>query len=224
MKSAIFSKSLEIKEYMTKIRRYIHQYPELGMQEFETTKLIKKELERMGVEIVKLKSKVGVLGIIKGTGKGKNRVTALRADMDALPIIEKTNLPYASKNIGVMHACGHDGHTSMLLGTAKILSEIKNELSEVIKFIFQPGEETLMSAKLMVKEGVLENPKVDTIVALHCWPALETGKIGVWEGPYMASADRFTINVIGKGGHGAYPHKLIDSVLALPRLPFRYKQ
>lgn len=214
MKSAIFNKALEIKEYMTEIRRYIHQYPELGMQEFETTKLIKKELEHMGVEIVKLKSKVGVLGIIKGTSKGENRVTALRADMDALPIIEKTNLPYASKNIGVMHACGHDGHTSMLLGTAKILSEMKDEFSGVVKFIFQPSEETLMGAKLMVKEGVLENPKVDTIVALHCWPALETGKIGVWEGLYMASADKFTINVSGKGGHGAYPHKSNDIVLA----------
>ena len=139
MKSTIFSKSLEIQEYMTKIRRYIHQYPELGMQEFETTKLIKKELESMGVEIVKFKSKVGVLGIIRGEKKGNNRVTALRADMDALPIIEKTKLTYASKNIGVMHACGHDGHTSMLLGAAKLLSEIKNEFSGVVKLIFQIG-------------------------------------------------------------------------------------
>jgi len=203
---------------MTKIRRHLHQHPELGMREFETTKLVKKELENMGIEIVELKSKVGVVGIIRGTKKGKNRVTALRADMDALPIIEKTKLPHASKNIGVMHACGHDGHTSMLLGAAKLLSEIKNEFSGVVKFIFQPGEETLMGAKLMVKEGVLENPKVDTIVALHCWPALETGKIGVWEGPYMASADRFTIKVIGKGGHGARPHKLIDSVLTAAQI------
>jgi len=218
MKSTIFSKSLELKEYMTKIRRHLHQHPELGMREFETTKLVKKELENMGIEIVELKSKVGVVGIIRGTKKGKNRVTALRADMDALPIIEKTKLPHASKNIGVMHACGHDGHTSMLLGAAKLLSEIKNEFSGVVKFIFQPGEETLMGAKLMVKEGVLENPKVDTIVALHCWPALETGKIGVWEGPYMASADRFTIKVIGKGGHGARPHKLIDSVLTAAQI------
>ena len=218
MKSAIFTKSLELKEYMTKIRRSLHQYPELGMQEFKTTKLVKKELRSMGIKLVELQSKVGALGILEGAKDGKNRVTALRADMDALPIIEKTELPYSSKNIGTMHACGHDGHTSMLLGAAKLLSGMKYEFSGVIKFIFQPDEENLNGAKLMVKEGVLECPKVDTIVALHCWPALETGKIGVWEGRYMASSDKFTINVIGKGGHGAYPHKSIDAVLAAAQI------
>jgi len=210
----VWDKSIVLKEYMIKIRRTIHQHPELGLNEYETTKLVKKELLEMGVEIKEINSKVGVLGIIRGLKKGKNRVTALRADMDALPIDEKTNLPYSSKNKGIMHACGHDGHTAMLLGAAKIVSSMREDFSGVVKLIFQPDEENIYGAKLMVEEGVLNNPDVDTIIALHCWPSIETGKIGVWEGPYMASSDRFIIKVTGKGGHGANPHKVIDPVVA----------
>ena len=210
----IYNEALFIKEYLTKIRRKIHQYPELGMQEFKTTKLIKQELSNIGIDIIEINSDVGVLGVIRGIKKGSKKVTALRADMDALPIAEKTNLPYASKNTGIMHACGHDGHTAILLGTAKLLSKMKEKFSGTIKFIFQPDEENLNGAKLMVEEGALENPRVDTIVALHCWPSLETGKIGVWKGPYMTSSDKFKIKVIGKGGHGANPHKAIDPVIA----------
>ena len=214
MSNDILNKALEQKEYMSKIFRHIHQYPEIAMQEFETTKLIKKELKDMGVEIVELKSKIGVLGIIRGTMKGGNRVTALRADIDALPVTEKTNLPYASKKDGLMHACGHDAHTTMLLGTAKILSAMRDKFSGIVKLIFQPGEETLLGAKYMVRKGVLENPQVDTILAFHVWPLVEVGKIGILSGNYHASADKFTIKVIGKGRHGAYPHKSLDAVLA----------
>jgi amidohydrolase len=214
----IYNEALFIKKYLTKIRRKIHQYPELGMQEFKTTTLVKKELSNIGVDIIELNSDVGVLGVIKGSKKGSDKVTAFRADMDALPITERTDLPYASKNKGIMHACGHDGHTAMLLGAAKLLSNMKEKFSGTIKFIFQPDEENLNGAKLMIEEGVLENPKVDTIVALHCWPPLETGKIGVWEGPYMASSDKFSIRISGRGGHGAYPHKSVDSVLTAAEL------
>jgi len=213
LNSPIFKKALSVKRYLTEIRMKIHQHPELGMQEYKTTKLIKKELLGMGVDVIELHSDVGALGIIQGKKEGKEKVTALRAEIDALPIVENTNLPYASKNIGIMHACGHDGHIAMLLGAAKMLSEMREHFSGVVKFIFQPDEENLLGAKLIVEEGVLENPKVDTIIALHCWPYLETGKIGVWEGLYMASSDKFSIKIIGKGGHGSYPHKLNDSVL-----------
>ena len=126
----IFRKALEIKEYLTGIRRHLHEYPELGMQEYETTALVKKELEKMGVEVVPIASEVGVLGIIKGEKEGEGRVTALRADMDALPIQENTGLPYASKNPGVMHACGHEGHTTSVLGAAKLLSSMRDHFRE----------------------------------------------------------------------------------------------
>jgi len=214
MKSEILQKAIEIKEYLTKTRRHIHQHPELGFKEFETTSLVKRELEGMGVEVVPLNTETGVLGIIRGEKKGPDVVTALRADMDALPIVEQTGLPYASRNEGVMHACGHDGHTAGLLGVAKLLSSMRDKFSGTVKLIFQPAEEVLDGAKSMVESGVLENPKVDTIVALHGWPGLEVGKIGVFSGRYMASADRFIVKIIGSGGHGAYPHISADPVLA----------
>lgn len=212
--SEVMQKALEIKEYLTKVRRHLHQHPELGMKEYETTAFIKKELESMGVEIVPLHTEVGVLGIIKGEKPGTDTVTAVRADIDALPIEEQTGLPYASVNKGVMHACGHEGHTTILLGVAKLLSSMRDKFSGTVKLIFQPGEETLYGAKSMVAAGVLENPKVDTIVALHGWPQVELGKIGVWPGPYMASADAFTVKIYGGGGHGAYPHRSRDPLLA----------
>lgn len=134
--------------------------------------------------------------------------------MDALPVVEQTGLAYASRNEGVMHACGHDGHTSVLLGVAKLLTSMRDRFSGKVKLLFQPAEETLGGAKSMVEAGVLENPKVDTVVALHDWPGVETGKIGVFSGAYMASADKFTVKIRGKGGHGAYPHKSSDPVLA----------
>ena len=214
MEREILQKAREIKEYLTKTRRHIHQHPELGFKEFETSSFVKKELEAMGVEVVPLKAETGVLGILRGEKEGSDMVTALRADMDALPIVEQTGLPYASQNKGVMHACGHDGHTAGLLGVAKLLSLMKDRFSGTVKLIFQPAEEVLGGAEDMVKSGVLENPKVDTVIALHGWPSLEVGKIGIFYGPYMASADKFTVKITGSGGHGAYPHISADPVLA----------
>jgi len=214
MTSEIMSKTMEINDYLVKVRHHLHQYPELGMKEYETTAFIRKELSDMGIEICSLDVKVGLVGLIKGNKAGINTVTAIRADIDALPILEKTGLPYASKNEGIMHACGHEGHATILLGVAKMLNSMRDQFSGTVKLIFQPGEETLTGAKSMVDAGALENPDVDTIVALHAWPQIETGSIGVWSGPYMASADKFTFKVIGNGGHGAYPHRSKDSLLA----------
>ena len=214
MQSEILQKASEIKEYLTKTRRHIHQHPELGFKEFETSSFVKKELETMGVEVVLLKTETGVLGILRGEKEGSDVVTALRADMDALPIVEQTGLSYASRNKGVMHACGHDGHTAGLLGVAKLLNSMKDRFSGTVKLVFQPAEEVLGGAESMVESGVLENPKVDTVIALHGWPSLEVGKIGIFYGPYMASADKFTVKITGSGGHGAYPHISADPVLA----------
>lgn len=213
LKNNVFQKANEIKEYVTNLRRIIHKNPEIGMKEFKTTDLIIKELQSYGVELVPINMETGVLGILKGEKKGSETVTAIRADMDALPILEKTGLTYSSENEGVMHACGHDGHTAILLGTAKLLSSMRDKFSGVVKFIFQPGEETLLGAKEMVKVGVLENPKVDNIIALHSDSSLETGKIGTWVGLFHASCDKFTIKIIGRGGHGAKPHQTTDSLL-----------
>lgn len=212
--SDILKKAYELKEELTLIRRHIHQNPELGFKEYKTTALIKKELEKAGVTIVDIGTETGVLGILEGEKEGPSVVTALRGDMDALPIKEMTGVEYASLNEGVMHACGHDGNTTVLLGAAKLLSTMKDKFSGTVKFIFQPAEETLGGAKMMVKAGVLKNPDVDSIIGTHAWPDIEVGKIGVWAGPYQASADKFTVKVIGFGGHGAYPHKSLDPVLA----------
>ncbi|MFO8089567.1 MAG: M20 family metallopeptidase, partial [Desulfatiglandaceae bacterium] len=212
MTHELFERAKELEGWMTSLRRAIHRNPELGMQEYQTTKLVKAELEKIGAKIKDIGLETGVLGLIEGTGEGP--VTGLRADMDALPLIERTGLDYASQNKGIMHACGHDGHTAILLGAAKILSEMKNRFKGLVKFIFQPAEEGLGGAAKMVEAGVLKDPDVTTVIALHGWPFLEVGKIGVCNGPFTASADKFSITVHGRGGHGAYPHKAVDPVLA----------
>lgn len=213
MSREIFEKANEIKEDITNIRRHIHQNPELGFKEFNTSNLIKEELKNYGVEVVEIDHPTGVVGLLKGEKEGTNTITALRADIDALPIEEKTNLPYSSQIDGIMHACGHDGHTAMLLGAAKLLSDMTDKFSGTVKFIFQPAEETLSGAQEMVKAGVLDNPKPDSIVALHSWPYLPTGVLGTWKGAYYASGDKFTCKIVGGSGHGAYPHKSNDSLL-----------
>jgi amidohydrolase/hippurate hydrolase len=214
MEKDLLREAVRIKDHVTDIRRRIHQNPELGFEEFETSGLIQHELKKLKIEQVPIGVKTGVVGIIPGHGEGPDRVTALRADIDALPIQERTGLSYASRNNGVMHACGHDGHTAVLLGVAQLLSRMRDEFSGVVKLIFQPAEEVLGGAKAMVEAGALRDPLVDTVVALHGWPGVETGKIGFFAGPYMASADKFTVRVRGKGGHGAYPHTSSDPVLA----------
>ncbi|NLL37479.1 MAG: amidohydrolase [Fretibacterium sp.] len=187
------------------------------MAEFQTTALVKSELEAMGVAIHPLSGEVGALGILEGTapGSGTPQVLGLRADMDALPIQETADVPDRSVVPGVMHACGHDCHTAMLLGAARLLSSMRDRFSGTVKFIFQPAEETLGGSDYMIDQGVLENPKVDCIISLHGHSGYRLGEIALREGPYMASSDFFTATLIGQAGHGAYPHRVgCDPILA----------
>ncbi|WP_421946031.1 M20 metallopeptidase family protein [Pedobacter sp.] len=193
-------------------RRHIHANPELSFKEFETSLYVKDKLTKWGIEFTSC-ANTGVVGLIKGN-LPSDKVIALRGDMDALPIHEDNDKPYRSKNHGVMHACGHDVHTSSLLGTAFILNQLKDEFGGTIKLIFQPAEELLPGgASIMIKEGVLENPKPQYIVGQHVMPLIESGKVGFRSGIYMASTDELYVTVTGKGGHGAQPHQNIDPVL-----------
>ncbi|QBD85719.1 amidohydrolase [Clostridium tetani] len=194
------------------IRRDIHAYPELGMNEYRTSELIYNELNKLDLEVEKGIGKTGVVALLEGEKPGKTLL--LRADMDALPIEETTDLPFKSKNKGVMHACGHDVHTSVLLGAAKVLVQLKSEIKGNVKFIFQPAEECnpIGGANLMIEDGVLENPKVDAAVALHVWD-LPLGKIGIRHGAMMAQSDRIFIKIKGKSAHGSAPHQGTDTIL-----------
>jgi len=193
-------------------RQHIHSNPELSFKEFETSLFIKDKLKKWGIEYTDC-ANTGVVGLIKGN-LPSDKVIALRADMDALPIHEANDKPYRSKNHGVMHACGHDVHTSSLLGTAYILNQMKDDFGGTIKLIFQPAEELLPGgASIMIKEGVLENPKPHHIVGQHVMPLIEAGKVGFRSGIYMASTDELYVTVTGKGGHGAQPHQNIDPVV-----------
>ena len=204
-------------------RRDFHQNPELGNNEFRTSKIIAEHLKRLGLEVKEGVAKTGVVGILKGAKPGP--CIALRADIDGLPITERADIPFASKQkttysgqqVGVMHACGHDTHTAMLMSVAEILSGMKNEIKGTIKFIFQPAEEGPPEgeeggAELMVKEGVMENPKVDVIFGLHIESDIEAGRIEYKPGAFMAAADWFSIKVKGKGSHGSQPWKGIDPI------------
>jgi amidohydrolase len=194
-------------------RRHLHQHPELSFKEFETSAFIWNKLDEIGIVNKKKLAQTGIVATIEGKNPQK-KTFALRADMDALPIVETNNVEYKSKNEGVMHACGHDVHTSCLLGAAKILNHLKNDFEGTVKLIFQPGEEKLPGgASLMIKEGVLENPKPVGIIGQHVMPLIETGKVGFRSGVYMASTDELYVTVKGKGGHGAMPHMNIDPVL-----------
>ena len=193
-------------------RRHIHANPELSFHEVETSAFVAKKLEEMGLEYHKM-ADTGLVALIKGE-KPSDKVVALRADMDALPILEANDVPYKSKNNGVMHACGHDAHTSSLLGTARILTELKSQFAGTVKLIFQPAEETLPGgASLMIKEGVLENPKPQAVIGQHVMPWIDAGKVGFRAGKYMASTDEIYVTVKGKGGHGAQPQANIDPVI-----------
>ncbi len=221
----------EIKSQLISIRRQIHQNPELSNREFETSKLVAEYLKKLGLEVKTGIAHTGVVGLLKGTQSGPT--VALRADMDALPIQELNDIPYKSKKKGIMHACGHDVHTTIALGVASVLSKMKDEIKGNIKFIFQPAEEGAPpgeegGASLMIKEGVLENPKVNAIFGLHVFPLLNTGTIGYKPEAFMAQSNRFEIEIIGKNAHGATPHLGIDAiviacevVLALQTIPSR---
>jgi len=212
IKDKIQSLSADIFEQVRGYRQHIHANPELSFKEFETSAFIKKHLEEWGIPYTEM-ANTGVVGLIEG-GIPSDKIVALRADMDALPIIEANEKPYVSKNTGVMHACGHDVHSSSLLGTAYILNSMKAEFAGKIKLIFQPGEEVLPGgASIMIKEGVLENPKPQAIIGQHVMPLIDAGKVGFRSGIYMASTDELYVTVHGKGGHGAQPHQNIDPVL-----------
>ena len=212
LKDEIKQLAKEIYSNVIENRRHLHAHPELSFCEYETSAYIKARLNEMGISW-KAMAETGVVAIITGE-KSSDEVIALRADMDALPVTEANDFAYASQNKGVMHACGHDAHTSSLLGTAKILQSIKNKFGGTVKLIFQPGEEKLPGgASLMIKEGVLKNPKPNAIIGQHAMPSIDSGKIGIRKGKHMASMDEIYVTVHGRGGHGAQPHQNIDPVL-----------
>lgn len=193
-------------------RRHIHANPELSFNEHNTSAFVAKQLDALGIPYEKM-ADTGLVALLKGN-KPSDAVVALRADMDALPITEANEVPYKSTNVGVMHACGHDVHTSSLLGTAKILTELKDEFGGTVKLIFQPAEERLPGgASVMIKEGVLENPKPQAVMGQHVMPLIDAGKVGFRAGKYMASTDELYVTVKGKGGHGAQPQQNIDPVI-----------
>ena len=199
-------------EDIVKIRRSMHQNPELSFQEYNTSLFIQNILKENKISFQSGIVKTGIVAEVKGELESSNHLV-LRADMDALPIVEKNKVPYKSVNEGVMHACGHDVHSSSLLGTLLILNDLKHLFGGTIRFVFQPGEEKLPGgASLMIKEGVLE-PKPTCCIAQHVYPELEAGKVGFKTGTYMASADEIYITIKGKGGHAALPHLLVDPVV-----------
>lgn len=205
------------------VRHHLHAHPELSYQEFETSKFIRSKLKEFGIDF-EIKATTGVVAIIKGKNP-ESRIIALRADMDALPIQEENNVAYKSQSNGVMHACGHDVHSTILLGAAKILNELKNDFEGTLKLIFQPGEEKNPGgASLMIKEGVLSNPAPQGILALHVHPELPIGKLSFRKGRVMASADEIYITIKGKGGHAAAPHLTTDTILIASHLVVALQQ
>ena len=196
---------------LIELRRDFHMHPELGFEEWRTSNIVSDYLESLGLEVKRGIAKTGVVGLLRGKKPGGTIL--LRADMDALPIQEENDVSYKSINQGRMHACGHDGHTAILLVAAKVLSQHKDEISGNIKFVFQPAEET-SGAKFMIEEGVLENPHVDAALGIHLRTVLRSGKIGISAGPIMAGADFFKLTIKGKGGHTGYPHLSIDPIIA----------
>jgi hippurate hydrolase len=212
LKEKIRSLARSYSNSFIEIRRHLHANPELSYQEFETSGFIQKKLHEFGIPF-EVMAKTGVVGLIEGRNP-KKKIIALRADIDALPIDETNNVPYRSTKPGIMHACGHDVHTTCLLGASKILNELKDEWEGTVKLIFQPGEERNPGgASILIKEGVLENPKPAGIFGLHVHPHLPVGKLSFRSGQVMASADEIFITIKGKGGHAAAPHLTTDTIL-----------
>ncbi len=224
LQASIKNRAKTLLPELIKIRQNIHQNPELSFQEFETQKKVENYLQKLGLSTQRL-ANTGVVALIEGNNPSK-RCVALRADMDALPIIEVNDgRPYRSLNEGVMHACGHDVHTTSLLGAATILNELKSEFEGTIKLVFQPGEEKLPGgASLMLADGVLQNPPVDFMIGQHVMPLIDTGTVGFRKGLYMASTDEIFITVKGVGGHGALPHLAIDSILVASHIVVAMQQ
>ena len=211
MENTYLQQAKAIAPWLEEIFKHLHQNPELSSREYETQRFILARLEELGIE-AKPCADTGVVAVIRGGKPGKT--VAFRADMDALPIEEATDLPYKSQNPGVMHACGHDSHVTILLGLAKIMAEKKDELRGNIKLFFQPAEEQSGGARRMIAEGCLEDPKVDGVFFSHCTPTLDFGRINVRAGSVSAASNGFTVTFTGKGCHGAYPQRGVDPIVA----------
>jgi amidohydrolase len=219
--SDFLEQAKELFPYTQSLRRDFHRHPELGFREIRTGGIVAKELEALGMEVTKGVGKTGVVGLLEGAKPGPTLL--LRFDMDALPITEETGAEYASQNQGVMHACGHDGHTAIGLTVAKMLHAQRAELAGTLKFCFQPSEEgyngeEVGGAEMMLRDGVLDAPKVDKTLSLHLWNEKPLGWVGVAGGPVMAGAEIFTIRITGRGGHGAIPQQTIDPVVAAAQI------
>lgn len=199
-------------------RRRLHQKPELGFQEKLTAEFVSQKLQEWGIEHQTGIAQTGIVATIKGEKFPSPRVLAIRADMDALPIQELNEVPYCSQHDGVMHACGHDGHTAIALGTAYYLQQHRQDFAGTVKIIFQPAEEGPGGAKPMIEAGVLQNPDVDAIIGLHLWNNLPLGTVGVRSGALMAAVELFDCTIFGKGGHGAIPHQTVDSVVVAAQI------
>ncbi|MBM3266878.1 MAG: amidohydrolase [Candidatus Sericytochromatia bacterium] len=193
------------------LRRQIHQQPELGFEETRTARLVASRLEGLGLEVQTGVARTGIVALVRGARPG--RTVLVRADMDALPVAEETSAPYKSQVPGVMHACGHDGHTAVLIGLAKVLAAKREQIAGTVKLVFQPAEEGPGGAEPMIAAGVLEDPKVDAAIGFHLWNNLPVGQVGVRPGPIMAATDQVDITIKGKGGHGAKPHLSVDAVV-----------
>ncbi|MGE5653331.1 MAG: M20 metallopeptidase family protein [Bacillota bacterium] len=214
MKDQVLHLINEITPRVKDYRHEIHQHPELGMNEVKTSALVQRELTRIGIPFQANVGKMGVVGLVQGKGAGP--CVALRADMDALPIQETTGLPWASKVAGVCHACGHDTHTSMLLGAAEVLWNMRDQFDGTVKLLFQPAEECNPTGGMpfMIEDGILENPKIDAAIGMHVAPELKTGKIGYRAGAHSASSNRFYITIHGKAAHGSAPENGVDAIVA----------
>lgn len=224
MKQKIKSLSNHFFEETKAIRHHLHQYPELSFQEFETTNYLKQQIEKMGLPVFTNYGETGLVAKIEGR-KNDNKSIALRSDIDALPIVEENKLPYKSKKTGVMHACGHDVHMATLLSAIKILTTFKNDFSGTVWAIFQPAEEKLPGgAKQMIDKGLLKDIHPSVIIGQHTMPGMESGKIGVRSGNYMASTDEIYLTLKGKGGHAALPHEITDIVLMASELIVKMQQ
>jgi amidohydrolase len=212
----LLNEALDLFEYTRGLRRDFHRHPELGYQEVRTAGIVARELKALGLEVATGIAETGVVALLEGARPGP--VALLRFDMDALPVQEETGAEYASQTPGVMHACGHDGHTAVGLTVARLLQKHSQELEGTVKLVFQPAEEGMGGAERMIASGVLEGPKPDLTLALHLWNEKPLGWLGIADGPEMAAAEIFKVRITGKGGHGAVPHLAVDPVLAAAQM------
>ncbi len=210
------AKALDLFDYSRDIRRDLHCHPELGFQEFRTAELVSRELSKLGLPIYTGIAETGVVALLKGKYPGP--VLLIRFDMDALPVTEETGVEYASKTLGIMHACGHDSHVSVGLTVARLMSDARNDLHGIIKFVFQPAEEGMGGAERMIEAGIMDGPKVDYTLSMHVWNEKPIGWVGITPGPIMAGADIFEVRIEGRGGHGAIPQAAVDPIVTTAQI------